>query len=165
MKKMLALLVCLSLLVPCALAETVPEGLSYAAQEEILPAAGMMLYIPSEMDTMEGDMAAYDLGFRYECYNDTFLMSISVYDAREMSPADYAAFYAGRRGYTAAPDTINGFSVFRLTQADKPNDFIILVSMPDENEPLAVYSLSFSCDTDEARALANEILSTLTLWE
>ena len=51
-----------------------------------------------------------------------------------------------------------------LTKKDKPEDFVILLAMPDDEAPQAVYSLSFICDGEKDVAIADEILSTLALY-
>ena len=167
MKKrfILLLALCLCLLCTTAAAEGAPQGLSYEARELSMPAAGVMVYVPADMDGVEGDEEAYDLGFRFDCFNDadTFDCTLYVNDSRDMSLADYAAFYAGRSGYAAyAAETVNGYTVMRLTGADNPNDFTVLIAGTDTDAPSAVYSLSFGCSGEADAALANEILNTLT---
>lgn len=165
MKKGLAFLLTLCLLgCTAALAEATPPKLSYEPYELSMPAAGVKIYVPDNMDTMEGDEEAYDLGFRFNCYNDTFDLTVWVNDSRDMNLADYAAFDAARNGQTAAAESINGIPVQRLTKADKPYSFDILVAVPDETDIQAVYDLSFTCDGEKDVALANEILSTLAPW-
>jgi len=157
----LTLCLCVSL---SALAETAAPKLSYPSQELDMPAAGLMIYVPTNMDTLDSDEESFDLGFRFNCYTDTFDFTVYVHDSRDMSLPDYAAFYANRYGFIAAADRINGFAVQRLTKPDKPRNFDILVAMPDEESPEAVYALSFSCGNDADQKLADEILSTLALY-
>lgn len=165
MKKWITLLLTLCLCMSAsALSETTVPKLSYPSQELDMPAAGLMIYVPANMDTLDSDEESFDLGFRFNCYTDTFDFTVYVHDSRDMTLPDYAAFYADRYGFVAAADRINGFAVQRLTKADKPGDFDILVTTPDEESPEAVYALSFSCGSDADIKLANEILSTLALY-
>jgi hypothetical protein len=143
-----------------------PDNLSYTPQELHMAATGLTLYFPSDMDEMGGDEEAYDLGFRFNCNNDTFDFTMYVQDSRDMSFADYAAFYADRAGCDIVKaDTINDFSVWRLTTSDNPNDFNVLIADPDNPDaPLAVYVLTFSCTGEDDVALAEEILGTLAWY-
>ena len=159
---LLALCLCLCL---TAFAETTAPTLSYASKELSLPAAGLMLSVPSEMSTLESDEEAYDLGFRFNCFTDTFDMTVWVHDSRDMNLKDYAAFFADRYGLTAAPDTVNGFDVQLLTDTAKPNVYDILVAGPDNPQPDVVYLLEFSCTTESDVKLAEEILGTMALYQ
>jgi hypothetical protein len=165
MKKTLALFLamCLCLGLSVATASTTPT-LSYAAQELRLPAAGLMIYVPANMDRTEGDEEAYDLGFRFNCYTDTFDFTLWVHDSRDMSLEDYAAFYAERYGYTATAETINGFVAQSLISNDVAGDYVALVALPDSDTPAVIYALSFACTNDDDVTLANEIMSTLATY-
>ncbi len=163
MKRRLMLLAALCLFVCMAApAQAASVGPAYAAQELHLPAAGLMLYAPADLDTLEGDEEAYDLGFRFYCYSDTFSFTVWVHDSRDMSLEDYAAFYAGRNNLTAAAATINGYAVQRLTDSDAPDALTVLVAAAGSGTPPAVYALSFSCEHEDDWELADEILDTLT---
>ena len=167
MKKTFALLLalCLCLCLNAATATTtVPPTLTYAAEELRLPAAGLLIYVPANMDRLEGDQESHDLGFRYNCYSDTFDFTLWVHDSRDMNLEDYAAFYAKRYGYTATAETINGFAAQSLVSKDVAGDYVALVAQPDTDEPAVVYALSFSCTGDDDVALANEIMSTLATY-
>lgn len=167
MKRWIALLLCFLLLGPAAIAEEgIPAGLSYPAQELLLPAAFLRLYVPSEMDSDGGDMEAYELGYRFNCYTETFSLTLWVHDNRDQSFADYTAYYAKKTNASATAETINGFPVQRLVPAEGAGAFTLLVPPPfvdpqDAGATFAVYHLSFSCDGEKDLALANEILSTL----
>lgn len=153
---------------PIALGEaTVPAGLSYPAEEFILAAADLHLYVPTDMDSYGGDMASYDLGSRLNIFTDTFSMDIDVKDARDMLPADYAAFYAKRTGYAAvAPEIINDLTVYHLTDnADSPAGFAFIVSDYLMDAPEVVYVLTFTAQGAQDVALSKEILSTLSPME
>jgi hypothetical protein len=158
---MLAVCLCLSL---SAAASATTAALSYTPLELRLPAAGLMIYVPADMEKTEGDEADYDLGFRYNCYTDTFSFTLWVHDSRDMSSEDYADFYAERNGFTVAVETLNGYAVPCLTSTDAPGDFVALVSQPDTDTPAVIYELYFSCSGDDDVALANEIVSTLTTY-
>ena len=156
----LLLTLCLCLSVTAMAASNTPK-LSYKAMELNMPAAALRVYVPAEMDSLEGDEAAADLGFKFNCYNDTFDLTAWVHESREMSLVDYAAFYAGRNNMKAAPETVNGFPVQYLTSEDKPEMFAYLVADPDGNPPDAIYVLTFTCTGDADVKLAKEIMGTL----
>ena len=165
MKKALSVFLALCLLAGAvALAESAAPKTSYESREVDMPAAGVLIYAPDNMDSPEGDEVAADLGFRFNCTSDTFDLTIWVHDSRDMNLADYAAFDAARNGQTAAAETINGIPVQRLTSKTNPKVFDILVAMPDDPDIQAVYDLTFTCDGKKDVALAEEILSTLALW-
>jgi len=155
---LLTLCLCLSI---AAMAATNTPKLSYNAMELNMPAAALMVYVPADMDTLEGDEEASDLGFRFNCYSDTFDLTVWVHDSREMSLKDYGAFYAKRNGEKASPETINGFPVQYLSSEEKPDAFEYIVADPDSNPPDAVYVLSFTCDGEADVKLAEEIINTL----
>ncbi|MDD3213303.1 MAG: hypothetical protein PHY64_06505 [Eubacteriales bacterium] len=134
------------------------------ALEIHLAAAGLAISVPGDMERLDADEEAYDLGFRYDCYTDTFEFTLYVQDSRDMSLADYAAFYAGRKKLVAKEDTINEFPVWRLTNAEDPSFMEVLVADPEADVPLAVYVLTFSCDGEEDRAMENAILNTLNRY-
>ena len=159
---LLALCVCLS---GAVLAETAPAPqLSYPSFALEMPAVQMMVYAPDDLDRLGSDEANYDMGFRYDLYSDTFDMTVEVHESREADLEAYAAYYAKQYGYTAtAAERINGFAVQRLTKADRPLDYTILI--PDGEAPQAVYSLAFSCDGEADVKLADEIMSTLRVMD
>ncbi|MCE5343252.1 MAG: hypothetical protein LLF96_06665 [Eubacteriales bacterium] len=159
----LLLVVCLCLTLNAVAVASSPT-LSYTPLELHLPAAGLMIYVPADMDRLEGDEEAYDLGFRYYCYTDTFSFTLYVHDSRDMNSEEYADFYAERNGYTVLDDTTNGVAVKGLTSNDVPGDYVALVSSPGTDSPAAIYELAFSCTGDDDVALANEIMSTLTTY-
>ena len=144
-----------------AVADTTPPKLSYNAMELNMPAAALRIYVPADMETLEGDEEAFDLGFRFNCFSDTFDLTVWVHDNREMSLKDYAAFYAERNGQKASPETVNGFPVQFLSSEDKPDACTILIADPDANIPDAVYVLSFTGDGEADVKLAEEIINTL----
>ena len=130
-----------------------------------MPAAGLMLYVPTDMDQMEGDEESYDLGFRFDGSIDTFSMALYVHDGRDMALSSYAAFYAERNGYTSVEEVeINGYHVQKMVKADDAKTFAVLFALEGQEPALAVYTMVFSCDTDSDVALANEILSTLSIY-
>lgn len=166
MKKCFAVMLALCLSLSCAaLADTAPK-LSYPSFALEMPAIQMLVYAPDNLDSLDSDEANFDMGFRYDLYSDTFDMTVEVHESREMALDAYAAFFAKQYNYTAnAADRINGFAVQRLTKADRPLDFAILVMPPDDEAPQAVYSLAFACDGEADVKLANEIMSTLQPME
>jgi hypothetical protein len=159
-----ALCLCLS---GAACAEYTPvELLSYTPLELEMPAVQLKLYVPGDMDAMEGDEVAADTGYRFNCFSDTFDLSVWVHDSRDMDLERYAAFYRERYGFADAQIVrINGFAAARLTMADRPYDFTILLTPPDVLEPDSVYELSFVCDGQEDAALAEEIMGTLWVMD
>lgn len=168
MKKWFTLLLTLCLcMTVVAIAETAAPKLTYEPEELDMPAVGLMIYVPADLNRLDGDEVGFDLGLRYNAYNegDTFELAIEVHDSRDLDLAGYAAFYADRYEYSAVTEErINGFYVQRLTKKDKPEDFVILLAMPDDEAPQAVYSLSFICDGEKDVAIADEILGTLALY-
>lgn len=158
----LVLVCCLGLCLCGATAET--EEPFPDAQEIHLAAAGLAISVPGDMERLEADEEAYDLGFRYDCYTDTFEFTLYVQDSRDMSLADYAAFYAERKSFIAQADTINEYPVWRMTNAADPTFTEVLVADPEADVPLAVYVLTFSCDGEEDREMENAILNTLDLY-
>ena len=127
-----------------------------------MAAAGLKITVPADLQTLEGDEAAHDLGFRYDGYNDALEFTLWVHDARDMTLPEYAAFYASRNQLAnVAKDTVNTYPVFRLTDASTPDRLVVLVSDPSADEPDAVYVLTFTCDNDAARKQAESILQTL----
>ena len=166
MKKIMVvvLVLCLSMgLMAMAAAET--STLSYMSFELPLPAAALKVLVPFDMDSYEGDEEAYDYGFRFNCYTDTFDLTVYVHESREDSLEAYAAFYAQRHTMDAQADRVNGFAVQRLTSADRPFDVTYLVTAPDQVSPSVVYDLAFACDGEADAALAQEIIGTLALYE
>ena len=168
MKKGLILLVVLCLCAPwSALAQAAPSTLTYEPEELDMPAVGLMVYVPADLQRTEGDEEAYDLGFRYSGSNagNTFELDVDVHDSRDMTPVDYAAFYGDRYGYPqASEERLNGFYAIRLTNPKRAGEFVILLTMPDDDAPQAVYALTFLCDGEADARLAAEILSTLALY-
>jgi hypothetical protein len=154
-----ALCLCLALGAAAGEASSAASGLPV---ELHLAAAGLMIDAPAGLDTLEGDEEAYDLGFRYDGYSDTFDFTLYVQDSRDMSAADYAAFYAERADFDAVTaETVNGFPVWRLTRSGDPTTFDVLIADPNADAPPAVYVLMFSCTGEADTQLAAEILSTL----
>ncbi len=166
MKKCLALILALYLcLSGAALADTAPK-LSYPSFALEMPAVGLMVYAPDNLEHWESDEANYDLGFRYDLFSDTFDMTVVVSDSRDLDHAAYAAFYADRYGFAdATAIRINGFAAYRLTGKDRPLDYTILLAAPDDEAPQAFYSLAFACNGEADVKLADEIMSTLRLME
>ena len=167
-KKLAIWLLCLSVCLwggVAAYAQAQTPATSYAAMALPLPAAGLAIAVPADMDRLEADEEAYDLGFRFDCYTDTFDLTVSVLDTRDMEPADFAAFYALRHGQTASADRVNGYAVQRLSDAARPYDVTVLVGAPDQIMPAVVYALRFSCDGETDAALAQEILGTLGVYD
>lgn len=171
MKKWLGVILCGFLLFSSAAVaqNDAPTNLSFAPLEQNLPAVGLRLYVPADMDHEEGDVEAYELGYRFNCFNDTFYMSANVRSNREMTMPEYTAFYSKKKGYTAAREEINEIAVERLTDQTNPQRFEILISMfvdqdsaPGDEFP--VYHLLFDCKTQADLALATEILSTLQYY-
>ena len=148
-----------------ALAEGNAPATSYEAMELTMPAVGLRVFVPANMDSIGGDEEAYDLGYRFNCNSDTFDLSVWVHDSRDMDLADYATFFAERSGMTAAPDRVNGFAVQLLTDAAKPGEYTILLAAPDQEAPQAIYELSFSCAGEADVKLAEEIMGTLSVME
>lgn len=148
-----------------AFAEGDKPATSYESMELTMPAAGLRVFVPANMDSIGGDEEAYDLGYRFNCSSDTFDLSVWVHDSRDMDLADYAAFFAERSGMTAAPDHVNGFAVQLLTDAAKPGEYTILLAAPDQEAPPAIYELSFSCAGEADIKLAEEIMGTLSVME
>ena len=167
-KKGLLLLMILCLCAPWgALAQAVPATLSYEPEELDLPAVGLMVYVPVDLQRTDGDEEAFDLGFRYSGSNasNTFELDVKVHDSRDMTLSDFAAFYGDRCGYPQVQEErINGFDAQRLTNLERSSDFTILLAMPDDEAPQAVYALTFLCDGEADVRLADEILSTLALY-
>ncbi len=167
MKRWLTMLLALCLCTAVAAAETAAPKLSYEPEELDMPAVFLRISVPADLQRLEGDEEAFDLGLRYSGYSqdDTFSLYVSVNDSRDMNLADYAAFYAARYGYAKVEEErINGFYAMRLTDSQQPGDFAILLAAPDDEAPAAVYDLVFTCDGEQAEALAEEILSTLALY-
>ena len=165
MKMVLSVLLCAMMFLTYAAAEGVPKNLSYEAREITMPAAGLMLYVPADLEQLEGDEESYDLGFRFDGSKDTFSMALYVHDGRDMSLASYAEFYAERNGFTSVEEAeINGYHVRKMVKADDAKTFAVLFASEGEEPALAVYSMVFTCDTDTDVALANEILSTLSVY-
>jgi hypothetical protein len=163
MKRRFILLAAICLFVcMTAPAQAASAGLTFASQELRLPAAGLMICVPADMDTLEGVEVAYVLGLRFYWYSDTFSFTVWVHDSRDMNLEDYAAFYAGRNDLTATAAEINGYAVQRLTNAGVPDVLTVLVAAVGSDTPLAVYALSFSCEQEDDWKLADEILGTLT---
>jgi hypothetical protein len=165
MKRLLPLFAAFCLCV-CPCAAWAEAGVSFADNARALPmpAAGLTISVPAELETVEGDEAAFDLGFRYNGFDaaDAFDLVLWVHDARDLSLADYAAFYAERNGFaTVTVEMLNGFPVGHLSNEDDPGRFSVLVADPNADLPEAVYTLSFSCTDEGAMTLAGEILSTL----
>lgn len=165
MKKGLTLLMVLILCLGAPAAQASAPTLSYPAAELSLPAAGLMLYVPTDMASLGGDEEAYDLGFRFNCYSDTFDLTVYVKDSRDMSLADYGAFYAERSGTKAAADNVNGYAVQLMTSTEKPNDYTVIVAAPDQEIPDVVYLLEFSCGSQSDVNLAEEIINTLAPYK
>lgn len=164
MKRWFATLLVLCLCAASAMAETATPKLSYEPEELDMPAVFLRISVPADLMRLEGDEEAVDLGFRYsgDSQDGTFSLYVSVNDSRDMNLADYAAFYAARYRYAQVKEErINGFYAMRLTDGQQPDDFAILLAAPDDESPSAVYDLVFTCDGDKAKALAEEILSTL----
>ncbi len=174
MKKCCVFLLCLLLMSTAALAQdNLPASLGNSPEEVILPAALLHLYVPSGMDRTEGDIESHDQGFRLTRFDDTFSITVYVHDNHFQTPKDYVANYMQHKEFSAVADEMIGeIRVQRLTKADDPENFEIVV-MPqlDEEflsspgEDFAIYHLMFSCDTPEANALAQDVLSTLSDYE
>lgn len=164
MKRLLAMLLALCLCAAAAAAETAVPGPGFTAEELDMPAAYLCISVPADLTRLEGDEAAVDLGLRYfgTSQDDTFALTVSVHDSRDMSLADYAAFYAKRYAYAnVAEERINGYYAQRLTGSQTPGEFAILLAAPDDEAPAVVYDLVFDCTGDAAQALAEQILKTL----
>ena len=168
MKKGLLLLLILCLCAPWgALAQAAPATLTYEPEELDMPAVGLMVYVPADLQRIDGDEEAFDLGFRYSGSNanNTFEMDVNVHDSRDMTLSDFAVFYGDRYGYPQVKEErINGFDAQRLTDPQRAGDFTILLAMPDDEAPQAVYALTFLCNGETDVRLAEEILSTLALY-
>jgi hypothetical protein len=144
-----------------AAAETTSDS-TQEPQEIHMAAVGAMITVPAGMETLEGDEAAYDLGFRYDGYTDNIDLSIYVQDARDMTLKDYAAFYAGRNNFsTVKQDNVNGFPIYRLTNAASPDLLTVLLGDPTDDTPNVAYVLAFSCEDEKAWQQEDSILQTL----
>ncbi|HNX61611.1 MAG TPA: hypothetical protein PKN45_03130, partial [Candidatus Limiplasma sp.] len=108
------------------------------------------------------DECAYDSGFRFDCFNDTFDFTLYVNDSRDMNLKDYAAFFADRNHMKAEAETVNGYPCYRLTDPAKTDgSFTLLIADTTEDDTPPVYQLAFMCDGDKDVKLANDILSTI----
>ncbi len=164
MKKIWCLLLALCLgFCLSASAEETPVPAPFDNPQEIhLAAAGLMLYAPGDLETLDGDECAYDSGFRFDCFNDTFDFTLYVNDSRDMTLKEYAAFFADRNHMKAEADTVNGYPCYRLTDpAKKDGSFTLLIADTTEDDTPPVYQLAFMCDGEKDVKLANDILSTI----
>lgn len=162
LKKSALILLALTLALSGAIAEEESGDLVQG-----MPAAGVQYTLPGDMEWLSGDEEGYDLGFRLTCDNEDLTVTEWVNDARDMTFADYAAFYADRNGMVAQADTLNGFEVYRLTFTDERADtaFTYLFAMAQEEYPPVVYSLSFDWSSEAGKTQALSILSTVEVWE
>lgn len=168
MKKILALLLCLIMLPTLAFAEDAPEGLSYKPAEFYMPAIGWMIYIPADMRGYEGDRTLYDMGFRLNLSDEAmgFEMEVDVIDGRDMPLDRFAQFIAERNDYEQPePLIINECYMQRAVKRDDPTMTLYILSFLDGEDDYDTYyySILFDCDTDKAVALADEIMSTLSM--
>ena len=159
----LMMLTIAALMFPRGIADV--SGSGYPARALHLPAAGLTVDVPSDMEGAEGDEEAFDRGFRFNGCSDTFDLTVYVHETRDLAPEGYAAFRAKRTAMQAKAERVNGFAVWRLTKPDRPYDFTLLVMAPDQNLPDVANELAFLCDGEADRALTDEIVGTLRLSE
>ncbi len=179
MKKWIALLLCMVVLAPCAMAEETAV-LPFPAMDEAVFQAirptdesdfqairltdeGHYLFVLADMALREAD-AEGDDGYRWEISDGLLDIAYRCDPDEGLTLADYAEQLCGQEGFAAESLRVQNVDCFRLTPQDSNEGFFALLWVARAGE-ICQLQFAYPMDTDDGYTLAENIMRTLGRYE